>query len=96
MLRMVWFQPFGAEGSCGLQLVATANAFVWTFIAMPHLPQDHAVAMRVRRNICYLCSVINICSVLSRVALPVLQGTCSAQGGVHMLKYVMHVSHNKV
>ena len=30
-----------------VQLVATANAFVWTFIAMPHLPQDHAVAMRV-------------------------------------------------
>ncbi|KAL3149444.1 hypothetical protein ABBQ32_002237 [Trebouxia sp. C0010 RCD-2024] len=38
---------FSWLGIMPMQLVATANAFVWTFIAMPHLPQDHAVAMRV-------------------------------------------------
>jgi len=30
-----------------LQIVMTANAFVWSYIAMPHTPQEHAVAMRV-------------------------------------------------
>ncbi len=25
----------------------TANAFIWRYIAMPHTPQEHAVAMRV-------------------------------------------------
>ncbi len=25
----------------------TANAFIWSYIAMPHTPQEHAVAMRV-------------------------------------------------
>lgn len=27
----------------------TANAFVWSYIAMPHTPQEHAVAVRVSR-----------------------------------------------
>lgn len=30
-----------------LQVVMTANAFVWSYIAMPHTPQEHAVATRV-------------------------------------------------
>ena len=30
-----------------LQVVMTANAFVFAYIAMPHNPQEHAVAMRV-------------------------------------------------
>ena len=51
-----------------MQLVATANAFVWTFIAMPHLPQDHAVAMRVRfQTYCQLLSLLNVAFCLQFV-----------------------------
>ena len=51
-----------------LQLVATANAFVWTFITMPHLPQDHAAAVRVRfQTHCYLLSLLDLTFFLQYV-----------------------------
>lgn len=31
-----------------LQIVMTANAFIWSYIALPYTPQEHAVAMRVK------------------------------------------------
>ena len=37
-----------ANVRCGcVQIVMTANAFVWSFICMPHTPQDDAAAKRV-------------------------------------------------
>ncbi len=32
------------------QVVMTANTFVWSFITMPHTPQDDAAAKRVRSS----------------------------------------------
>ena len=32
------------------QVVMTANSFVWSFISMPHTPQDDAAAKRVRSS----------------------------------------------
>jgi hypothetical protein len=32
------------------QIVMTANAFVWSFICMPHTPQDDAAAKRVQKS----------------------------------------------
>ena len=39
-----------------LQVVMTANAFVWSYISMPHTPQEHAVAMRVR----FICAHVHM------------------------------------
>ncbi|DBA97089.1 hypothetical protein WJX77_003952 [Trebouxia sp. C0004] len=38
---------FSWLGLTPMQVVMTANAFVWSYIAMPHTPQEQAVAMRV-------------------------------------------------
>lgn len=48
MLHMP-YSSFSSIAECWelLQVVMTANAFVWSYIAMPHTPQEHAVAMRV-------------------------------------------------
>ena len=32
------------------QIVMTANAFVWSFICMPHTPHDDAAAKRVQKS----------------------------------------------
>ncbi|KAA6428794.1 MAG: hypothetical protein FRX49_01669 [Trebouxia sp. A1-2] len=38
---------FVALGIMPMQVVMTANAFVWSFISMPHTPQDDAAAKRI-------------------------------------------------
>ncbi|KAA6426189.1 MAG: hypothetical protein FRX49_04041 [Trebouxia sp. A1-2] len=38
---------FSTLGLTPMQIVMTANAFIWSYIALPYTPQEHAVAMRV-------------------------------------------------
>lgn len=67
----VLYLSFSSIAECWklLQVVMTANAFVWSYIAMPHTPQEHAVAMRVSSPVNSSC--IQVClwlvSMLTRL-----------------------------
>ena len=61
-----------------VQVVMTANAFVWSFISMPHTPQDDAAAKRVRSSTASFGISWCMCIVCVMLPIPASTDTVSA------------------